>query len=213
MLNYLVRLGWSHGDQEIFSIDEMIEYFDIADVNQSASSFNPEKLLWLNQQHIIATPADKLGEALMPFLVKAGLDPMEGPDPAYIAEGFHERAETLLHMASSARYCYEDFTVIDEKSVKKHLRPVILEPLIAAKDKLAGLEHWGQTAIHEAIEEVAADYDINMGKLGQPIRVAVTSGPVSPPIDVTLWLVGQERTIRRLEHAIELIEARAAGAG
>ena len=213
MLNYLVRLGWSHGDQEIFSIDEMIELFDIAGVNQSASSFNPEKLLWLNQQHIIATSADKLGEALMPFLVKAGLDPTEGPDPAHIAEGFHERAETLLHMASSARYCYEDFAVIDDKSVKKHLRPVILEPLIAAKDRLASLEHWGQTAIHEVIEEVAADYDIKMGKLGQPIRVAVTSGPVSPPIDVTLWLVGQERTVRRLEHAIELIEARAAGAG
>jgi glutamyl-tRNA synthetase len=210
MLNYLVRLGWSHGDQEIFSVDEMIEYFDIADVNHSASSFNPEKLLWLNQQHIIATPAEKLGEALMPFLIKAGLDPAEGPDPVFIAEGFHERAETLLHMASSARYCYEDFEVIDEKSAKKHLRPVILEPLTAAKERLANLEHWGQTAIHEVIEAVAADYDINMGKLGQPIRVAVTSGPVSPPIDVTLWLVGQRRTIERLERAIELIEARAA---
>jgi glutamyl-tRNA synthetase len=210
MLNYLVRLGWSHGDQEIFSVDEMIEFFDIADVNHSASSFNPEKLLWLNQQHIIAMPAEKLGDALMPFLVQAGLDPSDGPDPAHVAEGYHERAETLLHMASSARYCYEDFEVIDEKSAKKHLRPVILEPLTAAKDRLGSLEHWGKTAIHEVIEEVAADYDINMGKLGQPIRVAVTSGPVSPPIDVTLWLVGQKRTIQRLEHAIGLIEARAA---
>jgi glutamyl-tRNA synthetase len=213
VLNYLVRLGWSHGDQEIFSVDEMIELFDIADVNQSASSFNPEKLLWINQQHIIATPAEALGEALMPFLVKAGLNPIEGPDPVHIAEGFHERAETLLHMASSARYCYEDFEVIDEKSAKKHLRPVILEPLIAAKDRLASLAHWGQTAIHEVIDEVAADFDINMGKLGQPIRVAVTSGPVSPPIDVTLWLVGKRRTLERLEHAIELIEARAAADG
>lgn len=210
MLNYLVRLGWSHGDQEIFSVDEMIKLFDIADVNQSASSFNPEKLLWINQQHIIATPVEKLGEELMPFLIKAGLDPAEGPDPVHIAEGFHERAETLLHMAASARYCYEDFEVIDAKSVKKHLRPVILEPLKAARDKLARLEHWGQTAIDEVIQDVASDCDINMGKLGQPIRVAVTSGPVSPPIDVTLWLVGQERTIRRLDHAIELIEARAA---
>jgi glutamyl-tRNA synthetase len=210
MLNYLVRLGWSHGDQEIFSIDEMIKLFDIADVNQSASSFNPEKLLWINQQHMIATPAEELGQALMPYLIKAGLDPVDGPDPVHIAEGFHERAETLLHMASSARYCYEDFEVIDAKSVKKHLRPVILEPFKTARDRLAALKHWGQTAIHEVIEEVAADYDINMGKLGQPIRVAVTSGPVSPPIDVTLFLVGQERTIRRLDHAIQLIEARAA---
>jgi glutamyl-tRNA synthetase len=147
----------------------------------------------------------------MPFLVKAGLNPADGPDPVHIAEGFHERAETLLHMASSARYCYEDFSVIDEKSAKKHLRPVILEPLVAARDRLAAVEHWGQTAIHETIEGVAADYDINMGKIGQPIRVAVTSGPVSPPIDVTLWLVGQARTIQRLDHAIGLVEARAAG--
>jgi glutamyl-tRNA synthetase len=210
MLNYLVRLGWSHGDQEIFSVDEMTKLFDIGDVNQSASSFNPEKLLWINQQHIIATPTDELGAKLMPFLVKAGLDPAEGPDPVHIAEGFRERAETLLHMAASARYCYEDFDVIDEKSAKKQLRPVILEPFKAARDRLADLEHWGQTAIHEVIEAVAADFDINLGKLGQPIRVAVTSGPVSPPIDVTLWLVGQERTVRRMDHAIRLIEARAA---
>ena len=210
LLNYLVRLGWSHGDQEIFTVEEMIKLFDIKDVNQSASSFNPEKLLWINQQHIIATPASKLGAALMPFLVKAGLDPAEGPDPEHVAEGFHERAETLLHMAASARYCYEDFDVIDEKSAKKHLRPVILEPVRQARNKLANLEHWGQTAIHEAIESTAQDFDINLGKLGQPIRVAVTGGPVSPPIDVTLWLVGQARTVRRLDHAIRLIEARAA---
>lgn len=212
MLNYLVRLGWSHGDQEIFTVDEMIDLFDVNDVNQSASSFNPEKLLWINQQHIIAMPTPQLGAALMPFLVKAGLDPTEGPDPEHVAAGFHERAETLLHMAASARYCYEDFEVIDEKSAKKHLRPVILEPFRVVRDRLASLEHWGQTAIHEAIEQVAADFDIKLGKLGQPIRVAVTGGPVSPPIDTTLWLVGQARTIRRLDRAIELIEARSAAA-
>jgi glutamyl-tRNA synthetase len=210
MLNYLVRLGWSHGDQEIFSIDEMITLFDIKDVNQSASSFNPEKLLWINQQHIIATPTDKLGEALEPFLVESGLDPAEGPDPAAVAEGFHERAETLLRMAASSRYCYEDFDDIDEKSAKKHLRPVILEPLRTAKDRLASLKFWEQAAIHEVIEDVASEYEINMGKLGQPIRVAVTGGPVSPPIDVTLWLVGQERAVHRLDHAIEMVEARLA---
>ena len=210
LLNFLVRLGWSHGDQEIFSVDEMVELFDVKDVNQSASSFNPEKLLWINQQHIIATPAAKLGEALTPFLVKAGLDPVDGPDPEHIATGFHERAETLLHMAASSRYCYEDFEVIDEKSAKKHLRPVILEPFRVARERLAALEHWGQIGIHEVIESVAADFDINMGKLGQPVRVAVTGGPVSPPIDVTLWLVGQDRTIRRMDHAIGLIEARQA---
>ena len=210
MLNYLVRLGWSHGDQEIFTLDEMIRLFDISGVNQSASAFNAEKLLWINQQHILATPVDVLGSALMPYLVKAGLDPTDGPDPVHIAEGFHERAETLLHMAASARYCYEDFESIDATSTKKHLRPTILEPMKTVKVRLEGLEHWGRTSIAETIKEVAADYDIKMGKLGQPIRVAVTGGPVSPPIDVTLWLIGQRRTVERLERAIEIIEARTA---
>ena len=210
MLNYLVRLGWSHGDQEIFSVDEMIELFDIVDVNQSASTFNPEKLLWINQQHIIAMPVKELGAALSPFLVRAELDSAHGPDLVHVAEGFHERAETLKHMATSARYCYEDFDVIDAKAAKKHLRAVILEPLKAARERFAGLEHWSQIAIDEVIQDIASDYDINMGKLGQPMRVAVTGGSVSPPIDVTLWLVGQERTIRRLDHAIEIIETRAA---
>ena len=209
MLNYLVRLGWSHGDQEIFSVDEMIELFDIADVNQSASAFNPEKLVWINQQHIINTPAELLADRLIPFLIKAGLEPSEGPDPAHIVEGFHERAETLLHMAASARYCYEDFEVIDAKSAKKHLRPIILEPLKTVRARLSALENWGKSIISETIREVAEDYEINMGKLGQPIRVAVTGGPVSPPIDVTLWLVGQPRTVKRLDRAIEFVEERA----
>ena len=213
MLNYLVRLGWSHGDQEIFNLDEMIGLFDIADVNQSASAFNPEKLLWINQQHIIAASAEELAVQLMPFLVRAGLDPSEGPDPVHVAEAYHERAETLLHMAANARYCYEDFEVFDEKSAKKHLRPVILEPLRTLRACLESLEHWGKTQIGEAIQEVAEEYDINMGKLGQPLRVAVTGGPVSPPIDTTLWLVGRDRTLRRIDMALGLIESRAAAAG
>jgi glutamyl-tRNA synthetase len=210
MLNYLVRLGWSHGDQEIFSIDEMISLFDIADVNQSASAFNPEKLQWINQQHIIASPADQLGEALRPYLEKAGLDPANGADPALVAEGFRERAETLVDMAASARYCYADFDSIDANSAKKHLRPVILEPLRAARANLAALEGWTADAISQSIEDTAASFEINMGKLGQPIRVAVTGGPVSPPIDVTLALVGQDRTLDRLDKALEFIKKRAA---
>ena len=209
MLNYLVRLGWSHGDQEIFSIDEMTHLFDIADVNQSASAFNPEKLVWINQQHMIAMPTEELADKLMPYLVKAGLDPSEGPDPVYIAEAFHERAETLLHMAAGARYCYEDFDTYEPQAAKKHLRPVILEPMRTVRARMAELEHWGQAAISEIVKGVAEDYEINMGKLGQPLRVAATGGPVSPSIDVTLWLIGQDRTIERLDRAIEFIEERA----
>ncbi len=209
LLNYLVRLGWSHGDQEIFSIDEMVRFFDIADVNQSASAFNPEKLLWLNQQHIMAKSANGLGAAIVPYLIGAGLDPAAGPDPADLAEAYRERADTLQHLVASARYCYEDFHDIEPGSVKKHLRPVILEPLRVARDTLASLQNWSKSAISESIQKVAESYELNLGKLGQPIRVAVTGGPVSPPIDVTLWLVGQKRTLERLDRAIGLIEARA----
>ena len=210
MLNYLVRLGWSHGDQEVFSIDEMISLFDIDDVNQSASSFNAEKLQWINQQHIISMPAEELGKALLPFLESAGVDVSAGPDPVDVAEGFHERAETLLQLADSARYCYEDFDAIDEKAAKKNLRPVILEPLKAVRERLAGIETWDKAAIDESIQGVAAEFELNLGKIGQPIRVAVTGGSVSPPIDVTVWLVGRERSLRRLDGAVGVVEERAA---
>ena len=209
VLNYLVRLGWSHGDQEIFSIDEMIEHFDIADVNQSASSFNPEKLLWISQQHIIAASAEKLGEALLPYLEMAGLNPQQGPNPADVANVFRERAQTLVEMVESARFCYEDFDAIDAKAAKKNLRPVVFAVLQAARDALAGLDSWDARSIDETIHKVAESFEINLAKIGQPIRVAVTGQSVSPPIDATVWLVGQGRTLERLDHALKLISIRA----
>lgn len=209
LLNYLVRLGWSHGDQEIFSLEEMIRLFDIVDVNASASTFNPEKLKWLNQQHIVAMPAKQLGERLVPYLQKIALDPANGPDPARVADGYRERAQTLLEMAENCRYCYEDFDEPDAAAAKKHLRPVILEPLTDVLERFRSLSSWSKEDIGAVIEECARSHDLNLGKIGQPLRVAVTGGPVSPPIDVTLALVGRERTLKRLEQAIDFIEARA----
>ena len=210
MLNYLVRLGWSHGDTEVFTIEELIKLFDIADVNQSASSFNPEKLLWLNQQHIIAAPSENIGAALVPFLEHAGFNLAGGPPAEDVALGFRERAATLEAMAQSARYCYEDLDGIDAKAAKKNLRPVILEPMVVLREQLAKLESWEPPVIHGAIEAVAGEFELNLGKLGQPLRVAVTGGSVSPPIDVTVWLVGRDRTLRRLDDAIAIIRERAA---
>ena len=210
LLNYLVRLGWSHGDQEIFSMAEMISLFDISAVNQSASAFNAEKLRWINQQHILATAPADLGPLLLPYFERLGLDPAAGPDPVRLASGFHERADTLLHMVASARYCYEDFEQLDAKSAKKHLRPVVLEPLQRVRERFAALGDWDAAGIQDVIHATAGDFDISLGKLGQPIRVAVTGGPVSPPIDVTLDLVGQGRSLERLDKAIEFVEERAA---
>lgn len=213
LLNYLVRLGWSHGNQEIFSLEEMIALFDIADVNASASAFNPEKLLWLNQQHIMGMPAEILGRRLEPYLRKAGLEPARGPDPARVADGFRERAETLLQMAESARWCYEDFEAPDPAAAKKHLRPVILAPLKDLAGRLGDLPDWAEEEIGRCIEACARHHDIGLGKLGQPVRVAVTGGAVSPPIDITLALVGRDRTLARLARAIEALERRAAASG
>lgn len=210
LVNYLVRLGWSAGDQEIFSREEMIERFDIADVNASAASYDPEKLLWLNQQYIIAAPATRLVPLLEEQLAALGIDTADGPAPAAVVEGYRERARTMREMAESCRYCYEDFDAPAPKAAKKHLRPVVLEPLRALVERLEDLKAWTPPELAAAIEETAAAHGINMGKLGQPVRVAVTGGPVSPPIDVTLSLVGRRRTLERLASAIVLIEQRAA---
>jgi glutamyl-tRNA synthetase len=211
LLNYLVRLGWSHGDQEVFSIEEMIRLFDIADVNQSASTFNPEKLKWLNQQHIIDTPVEKLGELARPYFEAAGLDLESGPPLASVTAGFHERAETLVQLVDSSRYCYEDFESFNAGAAKKNLRPVILEPLQDVRARFAALPAWSARTIHDEIEACATAFDIKLGKIGQPLRVAVTGGPVSPPIDVTLELLGQERSVARIDRAIRFVEDRAKG--
>lgn len=211
MLNYLVRLGWSHGDQERFTVDEMVELFDLAAVNQSASSFNPEKLRWLNQQHIIAAPPERVGSALEPFLRELTVDLSGGPAPIDVATAFRERASTLSEMASDARYYYEDFDDYDPQAAKKHLRPVVLEPLRDVASTLEQLERWELEGIDQAIRSVADAHEIKLGKIGQPIRVAATGGAVSPPLDVTLALLGKERAVRRLQRAVAFIAARAAG--
>ena len=213
LLNYLVRLGWSHGDQEVFSVEEMSQLFDIADVNASASTFNPTKLRWLNQQHIIAMPAADLGKALLPYLESRGLDVNNGPTLEAVADGFRERAETLAEMAESCRYCYEDFEEIDEKAAKKNLRPVIQDAMSDVLQRLTALSDWSASSISQAIEDCASAMDIKMGKVGQPLRVAVTGGSVSPPIDVTLALVGRDRTLARLQAALQFIADRAAADG
>jgi glutamyl-tRNA synthetase len=208
LLNYLVRLGWSHGDREVFSVVDMIDLFDISDVNASASAFNPEKLRWLNQQHIIAAPVDKIAALLEPFLVAEGYDLTLGPAPARIAAAYRERAETLRDMARSCHYCFIDFAEIEPGAAKKHLRPVIGDALRDVSNRFADIDEWSAGAVSRAIEQCAGAHGMNMGKIGQPIRVAVTGGAVSPPIDVTLELVGKDRTLQRLSTALDFITAR-----
>jgi len=212
VLNYLVRLGWSHGDQEIFSRQEMIDLFDVKNVNASASKFNPEKLRWLNQQYIMAAEPSDLVPGLIEQMQKVGLDPASGPPPEEVIVAYRERAETLRDLASSIAYLYTDDVEVDPGAAKKQLRPVIKGPLETLKNKFAAIEDWQAPAIHQAMEESALEHDIKFGKIGQPVRVAVTGGPVSPPIDVTTALVGKERVLARMERALAYIDERAANA-
>jgi glutamyl-tRNA synthetase len=202
LLNYLVRLGWSHGDQEIFSMQEMIDLFDIADVNKSASSFNPEKLLWLNQHYIKEAPAARLAIDLQWQLERLGVDCSAGPSLEAVAEAYRERARTLHEMAQAAIFFFQDFEAYHDKAAAQHLGPNSAEPLRRLRDGLVALEDWSAAAIHALVQSVADALELKMGKVAQPLRVAVSGGPVSPPIDVTVALLGRVTTLARLDRAL-----------
>jgi glutamyl-tRNA synthetase len=208
LLNYLVRLGWSSGDQEIFSVEEMIKLFDLAGVNKAASTFNPEKLLWINEQYIKEMPASQLAERLLPYMQRAGIEVDTGPELVDVAEALRERSKTLVEMAASSRCFYQDFESFDEKAAKKNLRPVVKEPLLRVKTLLTELKDWQAEPIHQCIEQAAAELEVGMGKVGQPLRVAATGAGASPAIDITLQLVGRERTLQRIDRALEYIKKR-----
>ncbi len=208
LLNYLVRLGWSHGDQEVFSLDEMIELFDIDQVNRSASAFNSEKLLWLNQHYIKASNPSRIAHLLSPHMGRLGIDPTTGPELVDVVRAQQERARTLVEMAEISAFCYQDFAEYEEKAAKKHLRPVARKPLEVVRQALVELEEWTPEALHQLVIDVSEQLDLNMGKVAQPLRVAVVGRAASPGIDDTLYLVGRDATLRRIDQALEVIRKR-----
>jgi glutamyl-tRNA synthetase len=209
LLNYLVRLGWSHGDQEVFSLDEMVELFDIHQVNQSASSFNTEKLLWLNQHYIKQADPQHIARLLSVHLGEYGIDPATGPDLVEVVRAQQERASTLAEMARISTFFYQDYDEIDVDAAGKHLRPDALEPLLQLRNALVDLQDWSPEPIHQLVKDVAEALGLKLGKVAQPLRVAVVGRAASPGIDVTLHLVGREATLRRLERALALVRSRA----
>jgi glutamyl-tRNA synthetase len=204
LLNYLVRLGWSQGDQEIFSRAEMIAAFDIRDVNKSASTFNPEKLLWLNQQHLMRADPDSVVPQLASQLSRLGItgQPHELLRAVVLAQ--RERVKTLKEMAQNSRFIFVDKLELDPKAVAKHLTAAAAEVLAVLSRQLKALVDWSAPAIHGVVEGLAQARGVGLGKIAQPLRVAVSGGAVSPPIDVTLALLGRARTLERLERAISL---------
>ncbi len=210
MRNYLVRLGWSHGDQEIFSDEEMIGHFDIAEVNRAASSFDPEKLLWLNQHYIKACEPQRLAGLLETQLERLGVDIADGPPVAEVAEALRERARTTVEMAENSLYFYSDFNDYDEVAARKHLRPVAAAMLEDVRGRFEQMADWAPEQLHATVVAVAEAHQEKLGKLAQPIRVAISGTAATPSIDVTLALVGRRRTLQRLERALEFIAERAA---
>ena len=212
LLNYLVRLGWSHGDQEVFSLEEMIDLFDLEDVNRKAAAFDHEKLKWLNQYWMKTLPPEHVAAALAPQFAAIGLDPANGPALDDLVRVQAERVETLADMADQSRMYYEDFETFEPVAAKKHLRPVAAEPLTAIRDALAAVDDWTPETLDAAVRGTAESLGVNMGKIAQPLRVALTGNSMSPSIDLTLWLVGKERSLARIDRALAFVAERAAQA-
>jgi glutamyl-tRNA synthetase len=201
LLNYLVRLGWSHGDQEVFSREQMIADFDIKDVNKSASAFNPEKLLWLNQQHMMRAPLATLAAGLRARLAALGVPVDDERLLEGVAGAQRERARTLTEMARNSVFFFRDFDSYDDKAARKNLTPEAMPVLRALEQGLRELGDWNAGSIHDAINAVAQRHNLALGKVAQPLRVAVSGGAVSPPIDITVALLGRQTTLARLERA------------
>jgi glutamyl-tRNA synthetase len=208
LLNYLARLGWSYGDQEIFSLDELISLFDIEAVNKAASSFNTEKLLWLNQHYIKSDDPARIAHLLSTHMGDLGIDPAEGPDLVEVVRVQQERAKTLVEMAEISAFFYRDFDGYDETAAKKNLRTAAIEPLVLARKVLAEQVAWTPENLHEAVVYVAESLNLKLGKVAQPLRVAISGRAASPGIDVTLYLVGRDACLRRIDRALDYIGER-----
>jgi glutamyl-tRNA synthetase len=209
LVNYLVRLGWSHGDQEVFSRDELVNYFSFENVGNAAAIFNPEKLLWLNQQYIMATAPEELAELVVPFLVKGNIA-AEGQtfDMAWLARAvktLQERAKTLVELAGSLRYYIVEDVTFDEKAKEKFLNEKSLSLMKDLKDALASLSEFTHAGLEPVFKSVVDKHGVKLGALAQPVRVAMTGGTESPGIYEVLEVLGKDKTLKRLEKAIRAI--------
>ncbi len=206
LLNYLVRLGWSHGDQEIFTVDEMITLFELEHVNVSASTFNNEKLLWLNHQYIMNSDPAHVAHHLSWHMGERGIDPAQGPDLVEVVKAQRERCKTLVEMAEASRYFYQEFENYDEKAAKKNFKAGSDEVLRHLLVKFSAISEWDGEKLHQIVLDTAEELDLKLGKVAQPLRVAVCGTGVSPSIDVTLSLLGRDKTLKRIEKAIKFIQ-------
>lgn len=206
LLNYLVRLGWSHGDQELFSLDEMVALFELEKVNVSASTFNTEKLLWLNHQYLMNSEPAHVARHLSWHMGELGIDPGNGPELAEVVKAQRERCKTLVEMAAQSVYFYRDFSEYDEAAVKKHFKSGCADVLEYLLKQFQAIESWEAEALHQIVLDSAGQLQLGLGKIAQPLRIAVCGTAVSPAIDITLALLGKQKTISRIQNAINFIK-------
>ncbi|MBI3900315.1 MAG: glutamate--tRNA ligase [Gammaproteobacteria bacterium] len=202
LLNYLARLGWSHGDQEIFSIDEMIQYFDVAKIHRSPAAYNPEKLLWMNQHYIKTGAADRIAYPLGYQLGKLGIDNATGPALVDVVQVQRERSRTLVEMAKNSAFIYSAPDGYDAKDAAAYLTAAIAPALADVADRLSSLPQWTAEALHQTLTATADAHALKFGKLAQALRVAIVGRATSPPIDSTLEIVGKKNTLLRVANAL-----------
>jgi glutamyl-tRNA synthetase len=207
VLNYLVRLGWSHGDQELFTREEMVALFDLSRVQQSPARFDMEKLVWVNHQYLKSADPAIVAPELDWHLKRLGVDTDGEPALTEVVLAQRERCKTLVEMSEKSVFFYRDFEAYDEKAAAKNLTAETLPALQALNTALAGLTAWDAASIQAAVDGVAAALGTKLGTVAQPLRVAVAGNSISPPIDQTLALLGRERSLARLARAIAFIGA------
>ena len=205
LLNYLARLGWSHGDQELFSIDELIEYFDIADVNKAAASFDVDKLTWTNQHHLRQADVGRLTSILQERLLEDGFETDNTVDLRNVIEVYREKSKTMKEMTDSVKYLFVEKPTYDQQNAEKFLTTSSLPVIELVSEKLRSLDQWQVDSLGEIIKSVVADTGLKFPQVAQPLRIALTGSTNSPSIDQTLWLVGKDKSLQRIADAIEYI--------
>lgn len=206
MVNYLVRLGWSHGDQEFFTIEDLLEKFNLNSIGKSPSVFDMDKLLALNADHMKAAGAAKLKDLVKPFLDKAGIVPPADMNIEKAVETLIPRCRTLEEMAEASRFYFEDEIVYDEEAVKKHMKPESITPVNALIAKIDGLEDFSEANIDKAFHDMLEETGLKFGKAGPPVRIALTGKTASPGIFEIIAVIGKEKTLSRLKKAAAYIE-------
>ncbi|HKJ23827.1 MAG TPA: glutamate--tRNA ligase family protein, partial [Myxococcota bacterium] len=203
MVSWLARMGWSHGDQELFTRDELVALFDLAAVHKSNAQADVAKLTAQNQHWIKTLPLDALWPHLAPRLAEvAGHAVERTPALDKLLGLLRERSETLSAMAEQAGWLVTDLISYDDQAAAKHLKREVLEPLEGLHDRLAALSDWSEGPIEAAFQATLEAHEgLKLGKLAQPVRVAVTGSAASPPIYETLAVLGQARTVGRLKEA------------